>query len=48
MIIFASLGCYAGDGMEEEDFGYSKKKKKKGHWNIHCTSIYYLLEEIMD
>lgn len=30
MIIFASLGCYAGDGMEEEEFGCLKKKKDTG------------------
>lgn len=30
----------------EEEFCY--KKEKRGHWNIHCTSIYYCPEEIPD
>ena len=30
MITNASLGCYAEDGMEEEEFGCLKKKKDTG------------------
>lgn len=39
MIIFASLGCYAGDGMEEEELGCLKKKKKDTGTFIVLPSI---------
>lgn len=39
------MGCCAEVAIEDE---FCYKKEKRGHWKIHCTSIYYCPEEILD
>lgn len=39
MITSTSLGCYTEDGMEEEEFGCLKKKKKDTGTFIVLSSV---------
>lgn len=39
MITSTSLGCYTEDGMEEEEFGCFKKKKKDTGTFIVLSSV---------